>query len=90
LTFIKKTEEKVPLLRNLDYNLRNKENGLLILLLPLHGHAELIHHVDSAGFSFSFVISLNVEFSPPILPLRNLEAGICENILAEIKSRLCG
>lgn len=52
----------------------------LALQLPLQGHAEIRHHVDSVGFSFSFVISLNVELSPPILPLRNLEADICESI----------
>lgn len=59
--------------------------SLLALLLPLQGHAEIWHHVDAAGFSFSFVISLNVELSPPILPLRNLETGICESTLAETK-----
>lgn len=60
--------------------------GLLALLQPLQGHAEIRHQVDAAGFSFSFVISLNVEFSFPILPLRNLEAGIYEAHWPKLKA----
>lgn len=77
------------LLSNLDYSLRNKVNGSFNLSTASPRPRRDNHHVESAVFSFSFV-SLNADLNPSILPLRNLEAGICESILANTKSRLCG